>query len=37
MRKSCISKIAHNYNCFYMIRKKNFNYMEQLQVIQSKL
>ena len=22
---------------FYMIRKKNFNYMEQLQVIQSKI
>ena len=37
MSEPCISKIAHNYNCFYMIRKKNFNYMEQLQVIQSKI
>ena len=37
MSEPCISKIPITTTVFYMMRKKNFNYMEQLQVIQSKI
>ena len=37
MSEPCISKIPITTTVFNMMRKKNFNYMEQLQVIQSKI
>ena len=37
MSEPCISKIPITTTVFYMMRKKNFNYMEQLQVIQSRI
>ena len=37
MNEPCISKIPITTTVFNMMRKKNFNYMEQLQVIQSKI
>ena len=37
MSEPCISKIPITTTVFNMMRKKNINYMEQLQVIQSKI
>ena len=37
MSEPCISKIPITTTFFNMMRKKNINYMEQLQVIQSKI
>ena len=37
MSEPCISKIPITTTVFIWLRKRNFNYMEQLQVIQSKI